>query len=157
MAQNPTEISWQSPEYVYYPKSTRWYISMGVIALVVLGYAIWTRDFIMFATLGCLFVAAYFFTKREPREITVSLSGKGVTINRVLYPYQQMKAFWIHYAPPDIKTVNFETVNYVNRDISIQLEDQNPNSIRDFLLQYLPEDLDREEPYTEKLLRRLKF
>jgi hypothetical protein len=49
---------------------------------------------------------------------------------------------------PENKTVNFETVAYLNNHISMELGRQDPVAIKQFLKNYLQEDLDREESFT---------
>ncbi|HLC44784.1 MAG TPA: hypothetical protein VJK50_03000 [Patescibacteria group bacterium] len=155
--QNKNEISWKSSEYPYYPKTRQWFILTGAGALIVLLFALWLRDLIMFFTLLLVFGVSYHYAVRAPKKVTIRLSGSGVSLSGTLYPYNSLKKFWIHYQPPMLKTVNFQTANYLNRDLTIQLDDQDPNEVRRFLLQYLPEDLHSEEAQSDRLLRQIKF
>lgn len=150
-------ITWQSPEFIYYHKSPGWYLGLAIFGLITMGYAVWRTDYLMLFTLIVMFTVAYFYAGRKPKTITVTLSGKGVSLDKNLYYYKNLQSFWILYEPPEVKTLNFETTNYLNRDITIQLENEDPNEIREFLLNFLPENLDREESTTDRLFRRLKF
>jgi hypothetical protein len=154
----PQTISWKAPEYTFFQKSTVWYGIVGIIGLGALIYALFNRDYMMLATLGVMFTVGAWLALRKPKIITITLNQRGVSISGVLFPYETvLKKFWIHYHPPLQKTLNFETTNYLNRDITLELEDQDPIAIRAFLLEHLEEDLNREETYLDKLLRAIKF
>lgn len=151
------QITWKAQEFVYYPKSSFWYIMLTVIAVLTLGYSLWTKEILMFITLLICFIVLIFFARRAPNTVEVTLSGKGLAIDNSTYTFSNLRTFWIIYEPPTIKTLNFETTNYINQTITIQLENQDPNEVKEFLTQYLPEDPEREEAYHEKLFRKLKY
>jgi len=153
-----TNYSWKAPEYAFYPKSVRWYLVASLVAIIAVGFALFSKDYFMFVTLAVLLGIGYFLSRRKPKTITITLDERGLAISGVLYPYETvLKKFWIHYHPPMMKTLNFESSNYLNRDITIELEDEDPVEIRKFLLQNLEEDLEKEESYLDKLLRAMKF
>lgn len=150
--------SWKAPEFTFYPKSLKWYFIVGAIALIALGFALFTRDYFMFVTLTLLLGFGYWMSRKQPKTITVTLDERGLSVSGMLYPYDtNLKKFWIHYHPPMMKTLNFESTNYLNRDIALELEDEDPVEIRKFLLRHLEEDVEKEESYLDKLLRAMKF
>ncbi len=155
--QKPNQISWKAPEFAYHEKSSAWYFAAALFALVILAYAVWRKDYLMFITLFVLSAVALALAKKRPKTFTITLSGEGIYLSRDLYPYKNLKYFWIAYQPPEIKTLGFETTSYLNREITVLLEDEDPNAIRDFLLQYLPEDTEREETFSDRLQRNLKL
>ncbi|OGE79127.1 MAG: hypothetical protein A2751_05815 [Candidatus Doudnabacteria bacterium RIFCSPHIGHO2_01_FULL_46_14] len=151
------EIIWSAPEFIHYPKGPKWYLVLGIFGALLVGYFFFKKDFLTAMMFILLFLMAFFFSRAKPRQMRIILGPRGVTMNDSHIPYQQVKTFWLVYEPPDIKTVNFETSAYLNRFLTLQLEDQNPSEVRDFLLDYLPEDLDREERISDKISRTLKF
>lgn len=154
---NKNSYSWKAPEFPYYPKSPLWYAGFAIAGLLILIYAIWQRDILMALTLLTLFSVVSLYAGKKPKTITVNLSEKGISLGKNLYLYNDIKSFWIIYQPPQVKTLNFETTSYLNHDIVVQLEDQDPNEIRDFLVEILPEDTEREESYSDKVLRGIRF
>ena len=104
-----------------------------------------------------LFLMALLFSRLKPRQITITLGPRGLRLNDSLISYQQMKSFWLVYEPPHIKTLKFETSAYLNRFLTVQLDDQDPVEIREFLLDYLAEDLEREERIPDKISRTFRF
>lgn len=151
-------ISWKAPEYLFFQRSPVWYIVVGVIGLASLIYAVVNRDYVMLITLMTMLAVGAWLSFKKPKTITITLDQRGLSISGVLFPYDTvLKKFWIHYHPPHVKTLNFETTNYLNRDIALELEDEDPIEIRNLLLEHLDEDMDKEETYLDKLLRALKF
>ena len=70
-----------------------------------------------------------------------------------------IKNFSIIYKPKDeIKNLYFEYKNPIHPRLSIPLLDKNPLQIREYLLKYLAEDLDRtDQPVSEALGRLFKL
>jgi len=151
------EIVWTAPEFVHYPKSRGWFLILGIAGLALIAYFLVQKDFLTSMMFVLLLAMAFLFARARPRQITITLTPRGVKLNDTLLAYQQIKTFWIVYEPPHIKTLNFETSAYLNRFLTLQLEDMDPVQVRDFLLEYLSEDLDRQERLPDKISRTLKF
>ncbi len=153
----PHKIEWTAPEYLHYPKSFWWYFGTGLITILLVGYFVFTREFLTATLFLVLAVLLFFFARKSPRNLDIILGPAGVKINSFQIPYQQIKAFWMVYDPPEIKTLNFETTATLNRFLTLQLGSQDPVQIRRFLLEFLAEDLERGEHLTDRLSRALKF
>jgi hypothetical protein len=104
--------------------------------------------FLTLLTFVLLIVVALIFSHQKPQEIQYQLTSTGIVIGQLAYPYRNIKKFWMIYTPEN-KTVNFETVAYLNNHISMELGRQDPVAIKQFLKNYLQEDLDKEESFTE--------
>jgi len=150
-------ISWTAPEFIVYEKNSRWYTILLVLGIVLLAYSVLRKDYMMFVTFFLILVAVYLYSKRHPQELKITISGGGITVNDQRYPYSMIKSFWIIYQPPEVKTLTLETTNYINREVVLQIEDADPSEIRRVLIKYIPEDLNKEEAYTDRLARKLKF
>ncbi|MDP3993805.1 MAG: hypothetical protein U1C57_00770 [Candidatus Doudnabacteria bacterium] len=151
------EISWSAPEYQHYPKSLGWFIFLFLAGAGLTLYFLLQKDFLTSILFALLFIIIYFFSKAKPRTLHITLDRQGIKINNNRLPYSQIKKFWIVYDPPEVKILNFETLAYLNRYLTLQLESQDPVNIRQFLLSYLPEDLDGGEQFSDKLSRKLRF
>ena len=154
---NQKEISWSAPEYLHYPKSALWFGVLSGVAAALVGYFLWQRDFLTAVMFALLFLMVLYFAKTPARTLQIVLDSRGVKINNNLIPYQQLKKFWIVYHPPEVKILNFETTAFVNRYLTLQLMSEDPMRLREFLLQYLPEDAGRPEQASSKLARTLRF
>ncbi|MDP3740737.1 MAG: hypothetical protein Q8R08_00220 [bacterium] len=151
------EISWSAPEFVHYPKSTGWFVAVGIVGLILIIYFLFQRDFLTASLFILLTVILVYFAKLPAKTLHIHLTTTGVKINESRLSYQQIKSFWMVYNPPEVKTLNFETGAYLNRFITLQLENEDPVKIRRFLAEYLTEDLEKGELFSDKVSRNLKF
>ena len=151
------EITWQAPEFMHYPKSAAWFIVLTAVAAGFAGYFLFRKDFLTAAMFVLLYVVVFFFSRKKPKIITVKLAGQGVSVGGTRLPWQKIKAFWIVYNPPEVKTLNLETAAYLNPVITLQLAEADPGEIREFLLEFIPEEPDREEQLADKIGRKLRF
>lgn len=155
--QQPQEIVWEAPEFKHYKKTQAWYIGFGIVALGLMVFAIFSKSIITIITFVLLILVSFFFFTQKPKKLTHRITYDGVQVGTQFYPYKNVKFFWIVYEPPYIKTLNFETTASLNKDLVLELEDQDPISVKLMLGSYLPEDLDREESVTDAISRRLKI
>ena len=153
---NPT-ISWQAPEFRHYPKNSGWYITLiSVAVLLIFFFIIVERD--IFAAV-CLFVLTgliVLFSRQTPKLVNVELNSTGVKFGNLHYPYKQIKYFWV-VNNQNHKTVNFHTSAMVNNVLILELEGQNPDTVRNFLLRQLPEHHETEETTAQRFMHRFKF
>lgn len=90
----PLEIKWQAPEFEYRPKSVSWYWISIIVAVIVLGVAVWQKNFLF----GFFIVAAEIliitWANREPRLVGFTLSESGLSIGgQKFYAYAEMESF----------------------------------------------------------------
>ncbi len=149
---------WSFPEFVKYKRSRRWYAVAILITAVLLIYALVTSN-ILFATI--IIIASIIFVlneKRESKTIHFKISEEGIVVDNVLYEWPEIKNFWIIYEPDKVKNIYFEFKSLLLPRLPIPLQDQDPVAIREILLDYIDEDIDREgEPISDGLGRMLKL
>lgn len=153
----PKEISWKIDEVNKNPRTKRWYIIASIIAVALIVYAIIDKNY-FFALIIIISGGLIVFYDNEPaREVDLTLKYDGVEIGKKFFEYETMNNFYIIYRPKeDIRKLFFEFKNPIKHRLSIPLKDKNPIEIRDYLLQYLNEDLDKEhEPLSEGLAKML--
>jgi len=81
-----------------------------------------------------------------------AITEDGIFIGSKFIEYEDLRSFYIIYYPPEIKNLYFETKSVIKQRIVVPLEDQNPVYIREILLNYLDEDLEKEEiPSSESI------
>ncbi len=152
-----TKITWTAPEFVHYPKSPLWFGLAILAGLALTIYFFFQKDFLTAVLFLLLLIVIVVFAKMPPRTIKIELDGLGIKLNQRRLPYQQIKSFWIVYEPPAVKTLNLETTARLNRFLTLQLAEENPVKIREYLAKHLSEDLDKGEQFSDKLSRTLKF
>lgn len=94
------EIRWKAPEYEYRPKDAMWYWASIAIAVVLIGAAVWMRNFAFVVLIALGEILIIVWADREPSEYSFWLSEKGIHIgegNR-FYRYGEMQDFGTHDA-----------------------------------------------------------
>lgn len=151
------KIKWTAPEFIHYPKSIWWFVAVGGVGATFVSFFAFQKEFLVSLLFLLLTILVLFFSKTRPRTLEIQIDGIGVKINELKLSYQQIKSFWIVYEPPEVKTLNFETTAYLNRFFTLQLQQEDPVRLREFLLKYLPEDLERGEQFADQIGRKLRF
>jgi len=150
-------MRWTPLEYQFESKEENWYLAGGVIAAIFISGAILFRNYLMAVTFFLLAVVIYIYSERKPHKIPVELREFGIRVGAKFYSFRDLSRFWIIYRPGDLKTLTIETNNLFNPTVSIQIEDQDPNKIRDILKDRLYEDLDHQESSVDRIARNLKL
>ena len=157
MAQNYEPIlEWQTHEYRHYEKNSAWYITAVVVFILFVGYLILQKDWFGAISIGILGLIALAYAKQKPKLITVTLSDKGIHLEDLHIPYSHIRHFWIvdneHH-----KVLNIETTTYLNNEIGILLDGQDPELVREMLLAVLPEHAETEETLAQRIAHKFKF
>lgn len=150
-------ISWESPEYIQHEKGVAWYLIAIASALILCAYAIFTGNWTLVVALIVLAAVYYRIHGYPPKNVKVKISRVGIKINSKEYPYQNIDSFWIIYNPPSIKTLNLKSNSRLLPDIAIQLGDQDPSKLREYLVSQIREREGREELFIDSLIRILKL
>ncbi|MFH1187295.1 MAG: hypothetical protein V1688_00350 [bacterium] len=150
--------NWSFPEYIKYEHSRRWYVWFCILMLGLLIFSLASLNF-LFAVIIIIFaVVVFLHDTKEPMRVDFYIGEKGIFLGRKFFDYKELKTFWLIYEPKEVKNLYFCQKGFIKPLISIPLSDQNPLKIRDFLLQYLEEDLEKEEePASEQFGRRFKI
>jgi hypothetical protein len=156
MASDQILLSWQAPEFRHYEKNIGWYVTLFAIAILIIGYELFQQDFFGALTIGILTFFVLLFGRQRPQVVTIELTAKAVKIEDFYIPYKSIRHFWI-VNNSSHKTLNIETTAYLNRFFLLELEDQDPEAVRELLLQVLPEHSSTEETFSQRLRHRLKF
>ncbi|HUZ93051.1 MAG TPA: hypothetical protein VNG29_03600 [Candidatus Paceibacterota bacterium] len=90
----PFEFSWQAPEYEYREKGAAWYWISIVVAALVIGAAVWERNFLF----GFFIVIAesllLVYANRKPETMEFALNEHGLTIHGYKsYAYTDMESW----------------------------------------------------------------
>ncbi|MFH1564699.1 MAG: hypothetical protein ABIC82_02500 [bacterium] len=150
--------SWSFPEYAKYEHSRGWYVWFCILMLGLLIFSLATLNFLFAVFIIIFAVIIFFHDTKEPVQVSFYIGEKGILLGRKFFGYKEFKSFWLFYEPKETKNLYFDLKSFIKPLLSIPLSDQNPLKIREFLLQYLEEDLEKEEePVSEQLSRRFKI
>lgn len=151
----PREISWEVDEIKKYPRNKTWYLVASIIALGLVVYALFDKNY-FFALIIILASGLVVYFDNEPARRTLfTIKYNQFELGKNIFSFEKVRNFYIIYKPQeDLKKLFVEFKNPINHRLSIDLEDQNPVEIRNYLLQYLDEDLEKKHgPITEDLAR----
>lgn len=152
----PNKIEWATPEYNYYQKDKVWIIVASVFTLLLIGWAIWTKN-ILFAILIALgYFLIIVFAFKKPDTIYISLSPRGITVNTKFYEFEDIESFWIFYDLPETKELSIKSKSKISPYIVIPLGDQSPIAAREYLIRYIPEKK-QTESLLDNITRGLRF
>lgn len=152
------KLSWTTADYIKYEKGLFWKVSVIILFLAAISWGIvskaWTFSLVM-----AVFAVVYYLMihSDHPKAVTVTISDIGIKVGHRKYPYNQIKAFWVIYNPPYVKTLHIRVQNDIAVDIPIYLHNQDPAEIREFLIEKLPELEGHKESFSDILLRIFKI
>ncbi|MDP1625439.1 MAG: hypothetical protein Q8L64_06835 [bacterium] len=90
-----SSFSWQTHEYAHRERSQDWFWVVGIIAgavaitAVLFGNILFAVLVVIGAFVLCLFAA------RRPGVVTVEIAEKFVRVENVVYPFKELKSYWI--------------------------------------------------------------
>ncbi len=152
------QYEWTVKEYIQHERHQNWYWIMGAVAILLVIYSVVTANY-LFALITVLFGIILFMQDMvSPMDVYFAITNTGIVIGKKYYRYSEINNFWIIYNPPFTKNLYFGQNNVLKHRMQIPLYDYDPRPIRDYLTQYLEEDLDQEEePLSDRLSRVFKI
>lgn len=150
-------FEWELEGIGKYDRSFFWYAVVGLVGAALLVYSVLTANF-LFAVIVLMFAVITIINEmRNQIFIECKIMENGIMLGTEHYHWKEMDNFWMVYQPPEVKNLYIE-LKGVRPRLNVNLINQNPNKIREFLRKYVREDLEREqEPLTEYLGRVLKI
>jgi len=150
-------ISWEAPEYIQHEKGWKWFLAAGIAVLLLAVYSAVTGNWtlvIAILVMSALYVKLHF---ELPKPIEIIISKAGVKAGRKHIPFQDIKSFWIIYEPPHVKTLNLKMNKTFQQDVTIQLGNQDPGDLREFLCAQVREIEGKKESFADTLIRIFKL
>ena len=96
------------------------------------------------------------FSIIAPKMVEISINQKGVTVEKEMYPFATLEAFWVESADENNQKILLKSKKLIMPLIAIPLEEYHHLDVREFLLQYLPE-VEMHEPLSQKIMEKLGF
>ena len=150
-------INWQADEFPHYDKNFGWYLTLVIlVALLVSFFILVKKDIFGGLTFIVLGAFIWIFSKQKPDKVNIELTDKGIGLGNAFIPYQSMLHFWI-VTNNRHRTLNIETNAYFNKVVIIELEEQNPEVIRELIGQYVSEHERIHETWGQRLMHHLRF
>ncbi|MFZ4648760.1 MAG: hypothetical protein ACOYMB_03980 [Patescibacteria group bacterium] len=166
-----TSISWKIPNREKPERGRNWYILAGIFIAICLFISFfeiksyrpvfmgYNSNFLFVVIIALAGIVMFINERNDPAEIEFSADGDGLKIGEKFYDYDVVKDFSVLYKPKEgLAKLYFEFKNPIQPRLSLDLNEQNPITARNFFLRYLKEDLDRlNEPLSEQLTKVLRL
>jgi hypothetical protein len=135
-----TLYTYQTPEFEKYQKTALWYISFGIIGLLLLGYAIISRSPMMFVVFVLTFIITLLISNKDPQPIQVDITTTGIVLNsKRIFQYQDIESFGI-FEKNQIRFISLYLDTGVFPYARIPLGNQKVEDITAILEQYIPRE-----------------
>jgi hypothetical protein len=149
-------LVWEGKEFQEYERNRKWYLLVGVIgALLTIG-ALVLQQWLT----APVFALATFVVLRhaddKARTVSYQISRLGVTVDDKFHPYNELKTYWIVYNPP-AQTITFQNIGRFKPLIKLNLEDMDPEVVRETLKPYLAETPKQSEDFLDKFSRFIRL
>jgi hypothetical protein len=164
-------LQWQVPEYRVPQRNRSWYIIAAAFLAICVFFSFFTISHWQLVFLGyksnflfilIIVIAAaimYVNENREPMMVNFEIGPEGIKIGYKFYDYDDLKNFCVLYKPKQsLKNLYFEFKASARPRLSIPLRRMDALTVRNFLIKYLDEDLERSNPpLSEQLTKLLKL
>lgn len=105
MVHNLTKAyEWTFREYAHEEKSGRWLVAFLVVILAGALIAVLLGNNLLAGIVIIGGMLLFYLSRREPSEVTLEISERGIKQNEELYPYKKIEAFWITDSEPTKQT-----------------------------------------------------
>ncbi|TSC83978.1 MAG: Uncharacterized protein G01um101413_781 [Parcubacteria group bacterium Gr01-1014_13] len=151
-------FDWEVNEYEKHDRNKRWYVITAVIGVALLLYSVISGNY-LFALVVVLFgIVLFLQDMQQPMRVSFAVTETGIVVGNTYYPFKEITNYWIIYNPPEVKNIYFTTNSILRHRLQIPLLDNDPRPIREYLNEFLVEDLDQEEePLSDRLGRMFKL
>lgn len=147
---------WTVVEYENHVRGTFWHVLMISLGIILVIYALATDNFLFAIIIILSAIILFLQSAVEPARVPVSITDLGVVIGDRFYNYNEFRAFYMIYNQ-ETQTLFFETKSSLRPDLRIAIGEQDPIEIRDTLQEVLDEDLEKEEPLSDRAARNWKI
>ena len=131
-------FSWRTHEYVHRKRSQDWFWVVGIVATAVaitsilFGNVLFAVVVVIGAFVLCMFAA------RTPKIIDVEIDEKTVRVENVVYPFKELKSFWIDSEHFDGTRLVLERKRTFMPHVMIPMEEDHVETVKAILSEKIP-------------------
>ncbi|KKT87017.1 MAG: hypothetical protein VE97_C0008G0002 [candidate division Kazan bacterium GW2011_GWB1_45_10] len=148
-------IVWQAAEFETHIRDWRWYAVFSLLWVVLIGYSIYSRQWMLLASVVVVGSLLLFSNRIRPRQMTYRIDSAGLSINNKLYLFEQLKNYWFHVKDGKVY-LNLVSTSKFMPTITIRIDQFNQESIQTVLAKFLPMSEHTDEDWIDKINRFLK-
>jgi len=150
-------IEWTIPEYEHREKSPDWFWAIGLIALVGVVLSVVFGNLLLAVLIFMSGLLLILFSNKQPGMITIEISEIGIKVMNTLFPYQNIKSFWIVTRGNGTARLLLHVDRLFNPIMSISIHEDIPlEELRDVIMEKVAEQ-EMEEPVGDRVSEVLGF
>lgn len=154
MDQKEPLLSWTFPEFTPHQRGRGWYIGFFLTVAAITAIAFWAKNYTFIAVIILASFVLILRFRKQPIDIRIDITEKGVVVGGRSYEWSELKEFWIVYKPPQVKQLYLNFKRPIRPEMNIGLVNQNPLKVREILREYILENIEREEEPASEILSR---
>ncbi len=136
-------IEWQAPEFEYKEKDVSWYWIGLIIAILLLAFAVWQKNFLFAVFTVVAYLAVVYSAGQKPAVWKFTLNEKGVEIDPQkgksiasrFYKYEEITGFDIWE-----KELVLKTKKKISPYLKMNFPAEKEKEIKEFLIKHIPEE-----------------
>ncbi len=150
--------TWKFPEHQARQRGKAWHVFFFLIGGAAMIWSLFTANFLFLMIILIAWTVIYVSGRRKPQMLQFTILEDGLLVNNKFYPFDDIEKFWVIYKPPHSKYVYFHFKTFWKPELVIPLERAQPTKVREILLDYLKEDISKEdENISETISREYKL
>lgn len=148
-------LSWQAPEFVQTHKPMGWYIGFILFFLILIGIAIFTKQYLSIGLFVVMGLALLIYANRPPQTLNFQISNYGVYVGDKKYLFDNFDSY---YETSDYGQTVIELVpnKRFGTLVSLPPQQEHLEELEHTLGQLLPK-VENKEDFVDKLFRKLRF
>lgn len=143
-------------EFDKYEKTPTWYVLFGIIGILLLIYAIFTRSPMMFVVFVLTFIVTLLISSKDPKYISIEITETGINLDsKRTFQYQDIESFGV-FIRGDVRFISLHMAEGILMHARIPLGKEDPDDIAAILEQFIPRE-DGKESFFDTLDHFLKI
>lgn len=150
-----TLMSWNAPEFTFTNKPSGWYFLLALFFLVLIGLAIYTKQYFTIALLVLMNIALVIYARRKPRTLNYTITTHGVHVGDKAYAFDSFSSFY-EISDYGQRVLELVPAKQFGTLVSLPVADDQENTAEELLGSVLPKVPARND-MIDRLLRTLRF
>ncbi len=151
------KFSWDAPHYEHRPKTADWYWVLGILAVVGIVLSVLAHNLLLafLLALGGTLMAVY--AGKDSPIIHIEITQKGIRVNDAIYPYKNIKSFWIYKTKDESYRIILQVERAYLPFFTLPIASEIPlNDLRSFLKLKI-EEIEHREPTIDTVMHSTGF
>lgn len=103
-------MEWESPEYEYLEKTISWYWITLILSILLIGYALWTKNFLFAVFIVIAELLVLNFGGEEPKLWSFFITNEGIGVGRTrFHNFKEIISYDIHPSSEDFDELILKT------------------------------------------------